>query len=157
VGGQYEKHSQPFTGTLGSPPSADGTTPGTPGTADTTSASAVTQYNELDFVVFPWLVPGVRTEYTSASRDGGDSVSMLRIIPGVAIGVRQNIRLILTADIEQAKGIPFASRANGAASPSDPTAAPAPGAWSPVGGVMYARPDSKTQAEQINLVASIAF
>ncbi|MFI5299072.1 MAG: hypothetical protein ACHREM_13330 [Polyangiales bacterium] len=156
VGGQYEKHSQPFTGQPYQAPAADGSTGEAFGVPDNTSASAITQFNEIDYVVFPWLVPGVRTEYTTATRSGGDTVSMLRVIPGVAIGLRQNIRLILTADIEQAKGIPFASRTS-PSSPADPTAAPAAGAWAPVGGALSGRTDSKTQAEQVNLVVSVAF
>lgn len=136
AGGTYEHHSQPYQG-------AAPVAPATVGVANTDSAKAFTGYGEIDYVVFPWLVPAVRVEYTHIGLDaanGGGSAHLLRIVPGIATSVRPNIRLVLTGDIETAHGVPPA------------------GDWGNAGGTIApAAATNKTQAEQINADVAWAF
>ena len=100
------------------------------------------QYAELDYVIYPWLVPGVRYEYTRTTFEASSPASLLRIIPGVAALVRPNIRAVLTGDIERAYGLPFTQ------------------SWAPAGGsIVPAGPGvlSKFEAETITLSAAMAF
>lgn len=141
-GVQIEHHQRPFPGSPASGP--NGQFPGVP---DYNGATAVVQWNELDYVVYPWLVPGVRTEFTYATIDANVDplarpVNLLRLIPGVAVLIRPNVRTILTGDFERAYGIP----------PS--------GSWANAGGLAVAPGPgqaSKVTAEQVNLVLSLAF
>ncbi len=66
AGLQFEHHDAPYQGTA----AIDAVTPGTP---DLTRGDAWVQYNELDYVIFPWLVPGVRTEVTTMSINGASN------------------------------------------------------------------------------------
>ena len=78
-----------------------------PGSVTTTDgAQIVTQYDELTYVLFPWMVPGLRLEYTHVAPDGQPSVNLVRVVPGVAFLLRPNIKLLLTGDIEAADGAP---------------------------------------------------
>jgi len=109
---------------------------------DYTNATAIVQFNELDYVLYPWLVPGVRTEYTRTTVEGSNPASLLRIIPGAAILLRPNVRMVLTGDLETAYGMPVT------------------GSWAPAGGFVIAPGPgkaSKLEAEQINLTLSAAF
>jgi hypothetical protein len=138
VGGQVERHDRPYAGTP-----ASAATPALPGTPDLTNATAVLVYGEIDYVVFPWLVPGVRVEHTQLTLEGANDVNLQRFIPGVAMLVRPNIRLVVTGDIENAYGVPVTGSwgaAGGAVVPSTPPAQ-----------------QSKFQAETINLTANVAF
>jgi hypothetical protein len=103
--------------------------------------SGLAQFDELSYVVFPWLVPAVRFEYVRLSPDGGDVVTDTRLLAGVAALVRPNVKLTLVAQFEQAKGLP-------------------PGGWGPVGG--FAAPASATdsvslEAESVNLGLAYAY
>ena len=115
---------------------AGGTIPGTP---DFTNATTVLQYDGLDYIVFPWLVPGVRVEYTQTTFEGASNASLLRVIPGVATLVRPNLRVVVTGDFENASGLPPV------------------GSWGPAGGVVAPTQTTKFQAETINLTANVAF
>jgi hypothetical protein len=99
------------------------------------------QWNELDYVIFPWLVPGVRTEFTYAPVQNLNAANLLRIIPGVAMLIRPNVRAIISADIERAHNLPAA------------------GSWSPAGGSIGLAPMqyTKLQAEQISATLGLAF
>jgi hypothetical protein len=100
------------------------------------------QYAELDYVVYPWLVPGIRYEYTRTTFEAGSPASLLRVIPGVAMLVRPDIRVILTGDVERAYGLPFTQ------------------SWAPAGGSIVAPGPgvlSKFEAETITLSAAVAF
>ena len=113
------------------------------GTAPTTQASAVSQYNELSYVVFPWLVPALRVEYTNLSADGSPTLSDLRVMPGVAALVRPNIKLVLVGLLESTNGAP-------------------PGGWGAVNGGFVsgqAAPVSgrATEVEAIQLYVGTAF
>ncbi len=90
--------------------------------------TALVQYNELSYVVYPWLVPAVRVEYIKLSPSGGSAVTDLRAFAGVAALVRPNIKLSLVAQVEKANGAPPGGwgAASGLAAPSTPTASVGP-------------------------------
>ena len=90
--------------------------------------NALVQYNELSYVVYPWLVPAVRVEYIKLSPSGGSAVTDLRAFAGVAALVRPNIKLSLVAQVEKANGAPPGGwgAASGLAAPSTPTASVGP-------------------------------
>ncbi len=86
------------------------------------SVNALCQYDEISYIIFPWLVPAVRVEYVRLEPDSGGSSSNLRIIPGVAALVLPNLKFTLTGQIEYADGAPDAGWA-----PSGGSATPLPG------------------------------
>ena len=136
---QVERHQRPYAGTSATAVPNGAPIPGAP---DFTDTKAVVQWNELDYVVFPWFVPGVRTEFVRATVEASNPVSLLRLIPGVSVLVRPNIRAIITADFERAYGVPVS------------------GSWSAAGGVVVAPgagQASMFEAEQINATVSAAF
>ena len=77
-------------------------------TAAGVGVKALSQYDELSYIVFPWLVPAVRMEYVSLLPDGGTRVSDIRFIVGAACLVRPNLKLTLAGLIEHANGAPDA-------------------------------------------------
>jgi hypothetical protein len=112
AGVQFEKHDSPYQGTPATANVAGSPFPGVPSYAN---ATGVVSYGEIDYVVWPWLVPGVRAEYTRLTLDSsapgvdprnGSAASLTRFIPGVAMLVRPNIRVVLTGDLETAYGLP---------------------------------------------------
>jgi hypothetical protein len=137
AGAQVEHHERPYPGSAATT-NPDGSV--LPGVPDFTNATAVLQYDEIDYVVFPWLVPGVRLEYTQTTNEGANNANLLRIIPGVATLVRPNIRVVVAGDLESAYGLP-------------PVAT-----WGAAGGLVApAFQTSKFQAETINVTANVAF
>jgi thiol-disulfide isomerase/thioredoxin len=105
--------------------------------------NGLTQYNELSYVVFPWLVPGVRFEYSRLSPTIANATAIhdFRVSPGVAALVRPNLKLTLVGQLEQAYGAPD-------------------GGWGAAGG--SAAPSGKSQTvnvelESINLGLAFAF
>jgi hypothetical protein len=140
TGFQLERHHRPYQGSGATEGQNGG--PALPGVPTYTDAKAVLQYAELDYVLFPWLVPGVRTEFTRTTVESSNPASLLRVIPGVAMLVRPDIRMILTGDIERAYGLPLTK------------------SWAPAGGNIIAPGPgvvSKFEAEQIMLTAAMAF
>jgi hypothetical protein len=140
AGVQVESHDAPYPGTAATL-APNGTV--FPGAPDLTHGTAILQYDELDYVVWPWLVPGVRVEYTRATVENTaatpyDNAELLRVIPGVAILVRPNIRVILTGDLESGKN-------------------PPPQGWGPAGGLLAPTGANKFEAEQINATVSVAY
>jgi thiol-disulfide isomerase/thioredoxin len=87
------------------------------------NTSTLSQWNEISYLLYPWLAVGGRAEYLRVAQDGVAAVSDLRIVPGVAALVRPNLKLTLTAPIEQAIGAPGAGwgAAGLAAAPADAT------------------------------------
>lgn len=87
-------------------------------------ATALTQYDELSYIVFPWLVPAVRVEYATLTPQGGTAVTDLKIIPGIAMLIRPNLKLTLAGQLESAKGAPDAGWGpfGGASVPATPGA-----------------------------------
>jgi hypothetical protein len=138
AGAQIERHDSPYPGTAATANPNGGAIPGAP---DFTNATAILQYDEIDYVVWPWFVPGVRLEYTQTTFENASNASLLRIIPGVSMLARPNIRVVVSGDLESATGLP-------------PVAS-----WSPAGGVVApSTPQgSKFQAETINVSANVAF
>jgi len=68
--------------------------------------NALTNYEELSYVVYPWLVPAVRFEFVQLSPDGGDTVNDWRLMPGVAALIFPNVKLTVVGWIEGASGAP---------------------------------------------------
>lgn len=91
--------------------------------ADGTGIHALSQYEELSYVVFPWMVPAIRVELSQLQPSGGASIHDLRIIPGIAFLVRPNLKLSLIGLIEQANGMPDGGwgNAGGSATPAQGT------------------------------------
>jgi hypothetical protein len=87
------------------------------------STTTFSLWNEVSYLVFPWLAVGGRIEYLRVAPDGGAAVSDLRIVPGAAALIRPNIKLVLTGSIERASGMPDAGwgAAGLAAAPADAT------------------------------------
>jgi hypothetical protein len=132
VGVDYEHHDRPYTGIAGMAP--------LPGVPDYTSAAAIVGFAEINYVVWPWFVPGVRAEYTTADVEGQSSATLLRVIPGIAMLARPNIRIVLAGDIENGHGVP-------------------PQGWGPAAGsVVPGGPgQTKFQAETINATLNVAY
>lgn len=136
AGAQLERHDRPYAGAAATATAGGGAIAGAP---DLTSATAVVQYDEVDYVVWPWFVPGVRTEYTHATVEGGSAAQLLRVIPGIAMLARPNIKVLVTGDLEWAKNLPPL------------------GSWGAASGIAVTPQTSKFEAEQINVSASYAF
>jgi hypothetical protein len=102
---------------------------------------ALAQYNELSYVVYPWLVPAVRVEYLKLSPDGAATVTDLRMIAGVAALIRPNIKVTLAALVEKANGAP-------------------PAGWGPVSGLAMPAASTGTvgpELEAVTLGLAFAF
>lgn len=67
---------------------------------------ALTQWDELSYIVYPWLVPAIRFEWIRLDPDGGDSVNGFRLLPGVAGLIFANLKLTLIGRVEWADGAP---------------------------------------------------
>ena len=74
-------------------------------TAPTTTT--VSQWNELSYLVYPWLAVAARVEVLHVSQDVMQATDV-RIVPGVAALIRPNLKLTLTAPLERASGAPDA-------------------------------------------------
>jgi hypothetical protein len=138
VGDQFERHEEPYPGAAAT--SVNGTVVN--GTPDFTGATATVGYGEIDYVVWPWFVPGVRAEYTRMTVESSNPASLLRLIPGIAILARPNIKATLTGDIERAYGLPSV------------------GSWTSAGGLAAAPgpgQSTKFEAEQINATVAVAY
>ena len=77
-------------------------------TAAGIGVKALSQYDELSYILFPWLVPAVRMEYVSLLPDGGARINDLLFIVGAACLVRPNLKVTLTGLIEHSNGVPDA-------------------------------------------------
>jgi hypothetical protein len=119
AGVSYEMHDNPSTGG---------------------KATVLSQFDEVSYVVFPWLVPAARLEYTRVTPDGATAVSDTRISLGVAALVRPNLKLTLSGQLEAASGAPPGgwSPAGGVAAPTDPAASVSLEAESITLGMAYA-------------------
>jgi hypothetical protein len=107
----------------------------------TGKVTALSQFDELSYVVFPWLVPAVRFEYTHLAPDGGTAVSDERFSIGAAALVRPNIKLVLSGQLEAATGAP-------------------PGGWGAVAGVAApadAASSVSLEVESITLAMAYAY
>jgi hypothetical protein len=103
------------------------------------AVKALAQYDELSYIVYPWLVPALRLEYLRLAPDGGSNVSDLRLMFGAAFLIRPNLKTTLVALVEHADGAP-------------------PGSWGPAGGFEApAVGTTSTSFEQINVGLAYAF
>jgi hypothetical protein len=84
---------------------------------------AISQFNELSYVVFPWLVPAMRVEVSYLKPTGLASVNDIRFMPGIVALIRPNLKVALIGQIERAKGSPDGGweAVAGSASPTTPT------------------------------------
>lgn len=53
-------------------------------------------FAEADYVIYPWLIPLARFEYTK--KDGSDAVK--RVVPAIVVMARANVKLIPTARLD---------------------------------------------------------
>lgn len=151
VGAQIERHDAPYQGTAATALGGNAF-PGVPSFANATAALA---YGEFNYVVWPWFVPGVRAEYTNAEVPGASAAQLLRLIPGITVAVRPNIKVVLAGDLEWGQNLPW-NGPNGAY-----------GSWGPAGGSINPCASSSTgtctgsmskfEAEQINATVAVAF
>jgi hypothetical protein len=90
---------------------------------DASGASALVVFDELSYIVFPWLVPSVRFEYASLNAEATNTtVTNWKLIPAVGILVRPNIKVQVAGQIESATGVPDSGNwgpINGLAVPAD--------------------------------------
>ncbi len=74
--------------------------------------SAATVWGEASYVVYPWLIPALRYEFTqiNAANDplfaNGTNPALNRILPAVNFLIRPNVRVQLVAEIDQSKDAP---------------------------------------------------
>ncbi len=137
AGLNFEHHDRPYPGSAATA-GPNGTVFN--GVPDLTSANAIVQYDEVDYIVWPWFVPGVRAEFTQTSVEGASNAQLMRIIPGIAMLARPNIKFVLSGDLEWANNLPVV------------------GSWGPAGGMIAPNPgQSKFEAEQINATVGLAF
>jgi hypothetical protein len=139
AGAQYEHHLAPYAGTEGTAGVGGATFPGVP---SYNRGTGFVEYDELAYVIWPWLVPAVRSEYTRVTISNSSPASLLRILPGVALLPRPNIKVVVAGELDMAYGMP----------PS--------GSWSAAGGFVVAPGRghfSKVEAEQINATMSFAY
>jgi hypothetical protein len=108
-------------------------------TAAGVGVKALVQYDELSYVVYPWLVPALRMEYVSLLPDGGTRVNDLRFIVGGAFLVRPNLKLTLAGLIEHANAVPDA------------------GSWDAAGGLAVPTAGAVTELEAIQVGLVFAF
>jgi hypothetical protein len=144
AGAQAEQHDRPYPGVPGA--TLPGATTPLPGVPNYANGTGYLQYDEIDYVVWPWFVPGVRAEYTQTTVQGQSDAQLLRIIPGIAMLARPNIRVIVSGDLEWGQNLPVV------------------GNWSAAGGTLAPTPTSpptatasKFQAETINATVAFAY
>jgi hypothetical protein len=93
--------------------------------ADPTSDGvlALVHHDELSWVAWRWLVPALRVEYFRAMPQAAPITWDLRVMPGVAVLIRQNLKAVLLASFETAHGAPPAgwSAAGSVATPTATT------------------------------------
>lgn len=140
---QYQAYHRPYPGTPPTPANPPAQPNALPGVPDLHKGHGYVGSGELAYVIYPWLVPAVRAEYTQLGSNYGRA-SLLRMLPGVTFLLRPNIRLYVVGDIEHAYKLPPAAPSN-------------PSWWTLAGGSVLPQPgSSKTEVEQISLVASWA-
>ena len=84
----------------------------------------------------------MRAEFTIGNADATTNekqFNLLRVIPGIAMLVRPNIRVVVAGDIDSATGTP----------PS--------GSWGAAGGAIAPTSGGKLQAETVTATAAVAF
>ena len=138
LGGWLEHHSNPYVASTPGTPADPGPppVPAVSGTPDNNAGTGTVLMDEINYVVFPWLIPAIRAEYTRLGVDnnfGGGHAALLKIQPAVAMLFRPNIKLVVAGDLENGSGTPPG------------------GDWGAAGGSIPGQPTgkSKFEAEQI--------
>jgi hypothetical protein len=103
-----------------------------------TGVKALVQYDELSYVVFPWLVPAVRMEVVSLKPAGEGRITDVRVIAGAGCLVRPNLKVTLTGLVEHANAAP-------------------PGTWDSVGGFAAPTTGAVTELEGLQVGLTYAF
>ncbi len=103
------------------------------GVDDGSRVTARVFFSELSYVVFPWLVPAVRVESITLDPELGTSVSAWHVMPGVAMLIRPNLKVLVVGNWEHASGFPTTAAgpvpwAGGSADWGPISIAPGPGA-----------------------------
>jgi len=99
---------------------------------------AMSQYDELSYVIFPWLVPAVRLEYASVAPTFGARINLVKFIPTINFLVRPNLKLGLVGQLEWADGAPD-------------------GGWGATGGSIAPSMGSATEFESLQATIAYAF
>ena len=111
-----------------------------------TVSNTLNIYGELSYVIYPWLIPAFRIEYTqvtdteAGSPLNGEKPSVVRYIPGINFLLRPNVKVVVLADIESGTSQP-------------------PGGWSGASGALIAPPPgmSSSEIETISFILDYAF
>jgi hypothetical protein len=141
---QYQSHYRPYAGSYPTPAAPPVRPFSIPGVPDNHKGRGVVGVAELAYVLYPWLIPAVRAEYTVLDSYWGRS-SLLRVMPGVSVLLRPNVRCYVAGDLQRAFKLP-------------PVAAGYPSWWSAAGGSVSPSGGeaSKTSLEKIDAVISWA-
>jgi hypothetical protein len=75
-------------------------------TAGLASVRADVEWAELSYVVYPWLVPAIRVERLGLRPSDGPNVYDVHVMPGIAFLIRPNVKAVLVANFEAARGYP---------------------------------------------------
>jgi hypothetical protein len=116
-----------------------------------TSSDLLTQFDELSYIVVPWLVPAIRFEYnrlspdslcsivdpTTGSASTCPTVDDWRLLPGVALLPYPNVKVVVTVLLESASG------------------APPSGSWAPAGG--FATSNAGLELQNVQAFLAFAF
>jgi len=73
------------------------------------TAKVLRHWDELSYVVYPWLVPALRLEYIRFAPDSGPAASDMAISAGVATLLRANLRAVLSMKMEHSSTPPAAT------------------------------------------------
>jgi len=63
-------------------------------------ANVLRQYDELSYVVYPWLVPALRFDLAQYAPDTGATATNMKISAGAAAIIRANIKMVLSLNLE---------------------------------------------------------
>lgn len=74
---------QPFVGTIGS------------------SASTTVWFTEVNYVIYPWLLPGIRYESWKSHSDPTTEYTDSQFVPGIVALIRPNLKFILKTTVEK--------------------------------------------------------
>jgi hypothetical protein len=92
--------------------------------SDNSKATVMAQYDELSYILYPWLVPAIRFEYIQLKPENASAVNDVRIFPGIAVLIRPNLKFLVVGQFESCSGAPDAGwgPAGGFATPTAPDA-----------------------------------
>lgn len=77
-------------------------------TSTANDTKTLAAWNEVSYLLYPWLAVGGRVEVLRVAQAGSPAASDFRIVPGCVALLRPNLKLTLTAPIERAIGAPDA-------------------------------------------------